>query len=106
MTSPALLDLGLDTPSISGAFTAPAAAEAVIMAVLGITSRFIHADQGEPTRRKRGYATTAWRMSSCTGPWRPRAERERARRDAARLQPGVVSSEWPPWRSPCCRWSA
>ena len=57
MTSPTLLDLSLDTPSISGAFTAPTAAEAVTMAALGITSRFIHADQGEPTRRERGHAT-------------------------------------------------
>jgi hypothetical protein len=57
MTSPALLYLRLDTPSISEAFTAPTAAEAVILAALGITSRFIHAGQGEPTRRERGYAT-------------------------------------------------
>ena len=57
MTSPALLYLSLDTHSISEAFTAPTAAEAVTLAALGITSRFIHADQGEPTRRERGYAT-------------------------------------------------
>jgi hypothetical protein len=57
MTSPALLSLSLDTHSISAAFTAPAAAEAVTLAALGITSRFLHADQGEPTRRERGYAT-------------------------------------------------
>jgi glyoxalase family protein len=57
MTSPALLDLSLDTPSIFGAFTAPAAAEAVTLAAVGITSRFLHADQGEPTRRERGHAT-------------------------------------------------
>lgn len=55
MTSPALLDLSLDTRSISGAFSA--AAEAVILAALGITSRFIHANQGEPTRPERGYTT-------------------------------------------------
>lgn len=57
MTSPALLYLSLDTHSISGAFTATTAAEVVILAALGITSRFIHADQGEPTRRERGGAT-------------------------------------------------
>lgn len=57
MTSPALLDLSRDTPGISGAFAAPAAAEAVILAAVGITSRFIHADQGEPARRERGHAT-------------------------------------------------
>jgi hypothetical protein len=58
MTSPALLYLSLDTHSIAEAFTATTAAEAVILAALGITSRFIHADQGEPSRRERGYATT------------------------------------------------
>ena len=58
MTSPALRYLSLDTPSISEAFTAPTAAEAVIPAALAMTSRFIHADQGEPDRRERGYATT------------------------------------------------
>jgi hypothetical protein len=52
MTSPALLYLSLDTHSISEAFTATTAAEAVILAALGITSRFIHADQGEPARRE------------------------------------------------------
>jgi hypothetical protein len=57
MTSPALLYLSLDPPSISEAVTAPVAAEPVTLAALGITSRFIHADQGEPTRRERGYAT-------------------------------------------------
>ena len=57
MTSPTLLYLSRDTHSISEAFTAITAAEAVILAALGITSRFIHADQGEPTRRERGYAT-------------------------------------------------
>jgi hypothetical protein len=57
MTSPALLYPGLGIPSISGAVTAPTAAEAVTLAALGITSRFIHADQSEPTRRERGYAT-------------------------------------------------
>jgi hypothetical protein len=57
MTSPAPLYLRLDTHSISEAFTATTAAEAVILAALEITSRFIHADQGEPTRRERGYAT-------------------------------------------------
>jgi hypothetical protein len=57
MTSPALLDPSLDTPSISAAFTAPAAAEAVTWAAVGITSRFIHADQGVPTRCERGHAT-------------------------------------------------
>ncbi len=57
MTSPALLYLSLDTPSISEAFTATTAAEAVILAAAGITSRFIHADQGGPTRRERGCAT-------------------------------------------------
>ena len=46
MTSPALLYLSLDTHSTSEAFTA-----------LGITSRFMHADRGEPTRRERGNAT-------------------------------------------------
>ena len=56
MTSPALLYLSLDTHSISEAFTATTTAEAVTLAALGITSRFIHADQGEPTRRERGYA--------------------------------------------------
>ena len=40
MTSPALLHLSLGTHSISGAFTATTAAEAVILAALGITSRF------------------------------------------------------------------
>ena len=55
--SPAFLYLSPDIPSISGAFTAPAAAEAVILAAVGITSRFIHADQGEPTRRERGNGT-------------------------------------------------
>ena len=57
MTSPAPLCLSRDTHRVSGAFTAPAAAEGVILAVLGITSRFIHAGQGEPARRERGYAT-------------------------------------------------
>jgi len=57
MTWPAPLYLSLDTRSIFGAFTAPAAAEAVTLAARGITSRFIHADQGEPTRRERGHAT-------------------------------------------------
>jgi hypothetical protein len=57
MTSPALLYLSRDTHGISGAFTATTAAEAVILAAVRITSRFIHADQGEPTRRERGYAT-------------------------------------------------
>jgi hypothetical protein len=57
MTSAALLYLSLDTPSISGAFTATTAAEAVTLAAPGITSPFIHAGQGEPTRRERGYAT-------------------------------------------------
>jgi hypothetical protein len=57
MTSPALLSLSLDTHGISEALTATTAAEAVTLAALGITSRFIHADQGEPTRRERGYAT-------------------------------------------------
>jgi hypothetical protein len=57
MTSPAFLYLSLDTHSISGAFPAATAAEAVILAGFGITSRFVHADQGEPTRRERGYAT-------------------------------------------------
>jgi hypothetical protein len=57
MTSPAFLCLSLDTHGISGAFPAATAAEAVILAGFGITSRFIHADQGEPTRRERGYAT-------------------------------------------------
>jgi hypothetical protein len=52
MTSPALLYLSFDTHSISEAFTATTAAEAVILAALGITSRFIHADQGEPTKRE------------------------------------------------------
>ena len=52
MTSPTLLYLSVDTHSISEAFTATTAAEAVILAALGITSRFIHADQGEPTRRE------------------------------------------------------
>jgi hypothetical protein len=56
MTSPALLDLSLDTSSISGAFTATTAAEAVTLAAVGITSRFVHAGQGEPARRERGYA--------------------------------------------------
>ena len=54
MTSPTVLYLRLDTHSISGAFTATTAAEAVTLAALGITSRFLHADQGEPTRRERG----------------------------------------------------
>jgi hypothetical protein len=57
MTSPALPYPSLDTHSISEAFTATTAAEAVTLAALGITSRFMHADQGEPTRRERGYAT-------------------------------------------------
>ena len=57
MTSPALLDPSRDTPSISGAFTAAAAAEAVSLAALGITSRFIHAGQGEPAGGERGHAT-------------------------------------------------
>jgi len=57
MTSPTVLYLRLDTHSISGAFTATTAAEAVTLAALGITSRFLHADQGEPTRRERGYTT-------------------------------------------------
>src|SRR5215470_17616291 len=38
-------------------------------------------------------ATTAWRSSSRTTPWRPRAEPERARRGASGLQPGVASSK-------------
>ena len=50
MTSPAPIHLSLDTHRISGAFTAPAAAEAVILAVLGITSRFMHAGQRVPPR--------------------------------------------------------
>jgi hypothetical protein len=57
MTSPALLYVSRDAHGISGAFTAPAAAEAVILAAPGITSRFIHADQSEPARRERGHAT-------------------------------------------------
>ena len=57
MTSPALLNLSLDTHSIAEAFTAPTDAEAVTLAALGITSRFIHADHGEPTRGERGNAT-------------------------------------------------
>ena len=44
------------------------------------------------------------RLSSCTGPWRPRTEWKRARRGAAGFQPSVVGSERPPGRSPCCRW--
>jgi hypothetical protein len=50
MTSPAPLYLSLDTHRIFGVFTAPAAAEAVILAVLGITSRFMHADHRVPPR--------------------------------------------------------
>jgi hypothetical protein len=57
MTSPTLLYLSRDTHSISGAFTATTAAEAVTLAALGITSRFMHADQGELTGRERGYVT-------------------------------------------------
>ena len=52
MTSPALLPLSLDADVISGAFTATTAAEAVILAALGITSRFVYADQRGPTRRE------------------------------------------------------
>ena len=74
MTSPALLYLSLDTASISEAFTAPTAAEAVILAALGITSRFIHADQGEPDRRER--VTPRRSLSARTCPGSPRrAER-------------------------------
>ena len=40
MTSPALLHLSLDTDSISEASTATTGAGAVILAALGITSRF------------------------------------------------------------------
>ena len=57
MTSPALLYLSVGTHDVSEAFTAAAAAQAVILAALEITSRFIHADRGEPTRREGGYAT-------------------------------------------------
>lgn len=57
MTSPTLLCLSIGTHDVSGAFTAAAAAQAVILAALGIISRFIHADQGEPTRRERCYTT-------------------------------------------------
>ena len=57
MTSPALRGVSLDSPGISGAFTAPAAAGAVIVAAAGITSRFNHAGQGGPARRERGHAT-------------------------------------------------
>jgi hypothetical protein len=57
MTPPPLLHLSLGTDSIPEAVTAPTATEAVTLAALGITSPFIHADQGEPTRRERGYAT-------------------------------------------------
>jgi hypothetical protein len=57
MTSPALPYRSLDTPRISSAFTATTAAEAVTLAAPGITSRLRHADQREPTRRERGYAT-------------------------------------------------
>ncbi len=44
------LYLGLDTHSISEAFTATTAAMTAILAVLVITSRFIHGDRGQPTR--------------------------------------------------------
>jgi hypothetical protein len=57
MTPPALLYLGPGTPSISEAVTARTAAEAVTLAARGVTSRFIHADRGEPARRERGYTT-------------------------------------------------
>jgi hypothetical protein len=57
MKSPARLYLSLDTHSISEAFTAITAAEAVILPALGIASRLIHADQGEPTGPEWGYAT-------------------------------------------------
>jgi hypothetical protein len=57
MTSPALLYVSRDTHGISEAFTAPTAAEAVTLAAPGITSRFVHAGQGGPARRERGYAT-------------------------------------------------
>jgi 8-hydroxy-5-deazaflavin:NADPH oxidoreductase len=40
MTSPALRGVSLDSPGISGAFTATTAAGAVISAALGTTSRF------------------------------------------------------------------
>ena len=56
MTSPALLYLSRDTHSISEAFTATSAAEAVIFAARGITSRFIYA-QGQTHETRVGYAT-------------------------------------------------
>jgi hypothetical protein len=67
MTSPALRYLSLDTHSMSGAFTAPTAAESVILAVLGITSRFIYADQCEPTRRERVTPRCSVSARTCSG---------------------------------------
>lgn len=67
MTSSALLHLSLDTHSIPGAFTAATAAEAVILAALGITSRFTHADQGEPTRREWVTPSCSLAARTCSG---------------------------------------
>jgi hypothetical protein len=67
MTSPTLLYRSLDTPSISRAFTATTAAEPVILAAPGNTSRFLHADQREPTRRERGNATVQLACKGVSG---------------------------------------
>jgi hypothetical protein len=67
MTSPALPYLSCDTRSISGAFTAAMAAEAVILAALGITSRFMHAGQGKPARRERVTPRCGLPARTCPG---------------------------------------
>jgi hypothetical protein len=44
------LYLSYDTASISEAFAVTTAAEAALLAVIAISSRFVHADQGQPKR--------------------------------------------------------
>jgi hypothetical protein len=96
MTSPAPLYLSLDTRSLSGAFTAPAAAEAVTSAAPGITSWFIHADQREPTRRERGHATRQLAGPAVSG--FPPAGRALGALRAPSKPRGATTG----WRARCC----